>query len=99
MFLPTTSPSALYIATHPEQTVFRLDPAGNRTTLAGPKQGAVGTTACAFGRAHRRANFRLIESEIFDVISTEPAYRGRNESDSGLARRFAPPFRSTLVER
>jgi hypothetical protein len=39
-----------YIATHPEQTVFRLDAAGNRTTVAGPKQGAVGTTACAFGR-------------------------------------------------
>jgi hypothetical protein len=42
---------SLYIATHPEQTVFRLDAAGNRTTIAGPKQGAVGTTACAFGRA------------------------------------------------
>ena len=43
--------SSLYIATHPEQTVFRLDAAGNRTTVAGPEQGAVGTTACAFGRA------------------------------------------------
>jgi sugar lactone lactonase YvrE len=42
---------SLYIATHPEQTVFRLDAAGNRTIVAGPKQGAVGTTACAFGRA------------------------------------------------
>jgi len=27
--------SSLYIATHPEQTVFRLDAAGNRTTVAG----------------------------------------------------------------
>ena len=43
--------SSLYIATHPEQTVFRLDAAGNRTTVAGPEQCAVGTTACAFGRA------------------------------------------------
>jgi len=43
--------SSLYIATHPEQTVFRLDAAGNRTTVAGPEQGAVGTPACAFGRA------------------------------------------------
>jgi sugar lactone lactonase YvrE len=42
---------SLYIATHPEQTVFRLDAAGNRTTVAGPEQGAVGATACAFGRA------------------------------------------------
>jgi len=54
MFSPTTSAfgasGSLYIATHPEQTV-RLDAAGNRTTIAGPKQGAVGTTACAFGRA------------------------------------------------
>src|SRR6266849_646481 len=42
---------SLYIATHPEQTVFRLDAAGNRTTIAGPREGAVGATACAFGRA------------------------------------------------
>ncbi len=42
---------SLYIATHPEQTVFRLDAARNRTTVAGPEQGAVGATACAFGRA------------------------------------------------
>jgi sugar lactone lactonase YvrE len=42
---------SLYIATHPEQTVVRLDAVGTRTTVAGPNQGAVGTTACAFGRA------------------------------------------------
>jgi sugar lactone lactonase YvrE len=42
---------ALYIATHPEQTVVRLDAAGTRTTVAGPQQGAVGATACAFGCA------------------------------------------------
>jgi len=46
---------SLYIATHPEQTVFRLDAAGNRTTVAGPEQGAVGATACAFGRVRARA--------------------------------------------
>jgi sugar lactone lactonase YvrE len=42
---------ALYIATHPAQTVLRLAPDGARTTIAGPDEGAVGTTACAFGRA------------------------------------------------
>jgi sugar lactone lactonase YvrE len=42
---------SLYIATHPKQTVVRLDSAGNRTTVAGPDEGAVGATACAFGRA------------------------------------------------
>jgi sugar lactone lactonase YvrE len=42
---------ALYIATHPAQTVMRLDPDGSRTTLAGPAEGAVGSTACAFGRS------------------------------------------------
>ena len=31
--------------------MVRLDPAGNRTTVAGPNEGAVGATACAFGRA------------------------------------------------
>jgi sugar lactone lactonase YvrE len=42
---------ALHIATHPAHTVVRLDPDGTRTTLAGPEQGATGSTACAFGRA------------------------------------------------
>jgi sugar lactone lactonase YvrE len=42
---------SLYIATHPAQTVMRLESNGKRTTLAGPTEGAVGSTACAFGRA------------------------------------------------
>ena len=42
---------ALYITTHPEHTLVRLVPAGARTTIAGPEQGMVGSTACAFGRA------------------------------------------------
>jgi len=42
---------ALYIATHPAQTVVRLAPDGSRTTIAGPAEGAVGSTSCAFGRA------------------------------------------------
>ena len=42
---------ALYIATHPANTVMRLAPDGARLTIAGPSQGAVGSTACAFGRA------------------------------------------------
>ena len=42
---------AIYIATHVAQTVVRLDPDKTRTTIAGPDEGAVGSTACAFGRA------------------------------------------------
>jgi sugar lactone lactonase YvrE len=42
---------ALYIATHPAQTVLRLGTDGTRSTIAGPRDGAVGSTACAFGRA------------------------------------------------
>jgi hypothetical protein len=42
---------ALYIATHPAQSVVRLEPGGARVTLAGPDQGTVGSTACAFGRS------------------------------------------------
>lgn len=42
---------AMFIATHVAQTVVRLDANGTRTTIAGPDQGAVGSTACAFGRA------------------------------------------------
>jgi sugar lactone lactonase YvrE len=41
---------ACYIATHPAQTVLCLKPGGERSTLAGPAEGAVGSTACAFGR-------------------------------------------------
>jgi len=42
---------SLYITTHPEHSLVRLDPSGARTTIAGPEQGMVGSTACAFGRA------------------------------------------------
>jgi sugar lactone lactonase YvrE len=41
---------ALFVATHPAQSVVRLAPDGGRTTIAGPDQGVVGSTACAFGR-------------------------------------------------
>jgi sugar lactone lactonase YvrE len=39
-----------YVATHAAQTVLRLHPDGGRATIAGPHEGAVGSTACAFGR-------------------------------------------------
>ncbi len=42
---------AAYIATHPAHSVLRLAPDGTRTTIAGPEEGAVGSTAVAFGRA------------------------------------------------
>jgi hypothetical protein len=41
---------AAYIATHPAHTILRLHPDGRRETIAGPHEGAVGSTACAFGR-------------------------------------------------
>ena len=41
---------AAYVATHPANTVLRLAPDGSRVTIAGPARGAVGSTACAFGR-------------------------------------------------
>jgi sugar lactone lactonase YvrE len=41
---------AAYIATHPAQAVLRRHPDGGRETIAGPHEGAVGSTACAFGR-------------------------------------------------
>lgn len=40
---------ALYIATHPANTVLCLAPDGARVTVAGPGEGAVGSTSCAFG--------------------------------------------------
>jgi hypothetical protein len=38
-------------STHPAQTLVRIDPSRKRTTIAGPHQGMVGATACAFGTA------------------------------------------------
>lgn len=42
---------ALFIATHPAQSVLRLGADGSRRTIAGPAEGAIGATSCAFGRA------------------------------------------------
>ncbi|MHC8381085.1 SMP-30/gluconolactonase/LRE family protein [Pseudomonas sp. LB3P14] len=42
---------SLYVTTHVAQTVVRIDASGERTTIAGPDQGVVGSTACAFGTA------------------------------------------------
>jgi sugar lactone lactonase YvrE len=42
---------SLYLTTHPEHSLVRIDPSGRRTTIAGPDQGMVGSTACAFGTA------------------------------------------------
>jgi hypothetical protein len=30
---------SLYVATHPAQTLVRIDPSGERTTIAGPRSG------------------------------------------------------------
>jgi hypothetical protein len=46
-----------------EEYGFRLDAVGNRTTVAGPPQGAVGTTACAFGRAPRDENALYVTTD------------------------------------
>src|ERR1700674_922878 len=43
---------AVFVTVYSHKRVDRYDPAtGARTTLAGPEQGMVGSTACAFGRA------------------------------------------------
>jgi len=41
----------MYITTHVAQSVLRLEAGGTRATVAGPDEGVVGSTACAFGRA------------------------------------------------
>jgi hypothetical protein len=46
---------ALYIATHPANTVMRVSGVGARATIAGAHEGVVGSTACAFGRGARDA--------------------------------------------
>jgi len=44
------SDGSAYIATHPAQSLLRLRPNGQRTTLADAAHGMVGATAVAFGR-------------------------------------------------
>ena len=41
---------ALYIATHPAESLLRFGPDGARTTLAKAEHGMIGSTAVAFGR-------------------------------------------------
>ncbi len=53
----------LYITTHPMQSVVRLKPSGERTTIAGPEEGAVGSTACLFGRAPGDENALYVTTE------------------------------------
>jgi sugar lactone lactonase YvrE len=48
-----TNDGTAYVATHPANSVLRLDPDGRRVTLAGPGDGAVGTTAVAVAPASR----------------------------------------------
>ena len=42
---------SLYLTTHPAHSLVRIAPSGKRTTIAGPDQGMVGSTACAFATA------------------------------------------------
>jgi len=42
---------SLYVTTHPAHSLLCIDPSGKRKTLAGPDEGMVGSTACAFGSA------------------------------------------------
>jgi len=78
--------SSLYIATHPEQTVFRLDAAGNRTTVAGPEQGAVGTTRARSGaRRAMRTRFTSRRTAVWSRPTKAP-FKRRSCSASRLAR-------------
>lgn len=41
---------ALYITTHNHNSLVRVSPSGERIAIAGPDEGMVGASACAFGR-------------------------------------------------
>ncbi len=43
------STGALYVATHSQNGIMKLSSTGQRRTIAGPRQGMVGATACTFG--------------------------------------------------
>jgi sugar lactone lactonase YvrE len=54
---------SLYVTTHSEQSLVRIDPTGKRTTIAGPDQGMVGSTACAFGKASDDENALYVSTD------------------------------------
>ena len=59
----------LYITTHPAQSVVCLKTSGERTTIAGPEEGAVGSTACLFGRAPGDENALYVTTEGGMVVA------------------------------
>jgi sugar lactone lactonase YvrE len=83
---------ALYIATHVVQTVLRLAGDGTRTTIAGPREGAVGSTACAFGRQARDGQALYITTNG----GLSFPYEGRLEEAKLLRLDVAEPGRSLL---
>src|SRR5258708_11522335 len=62
---------SVYLTTHPEHTLVRLDPSGARTTLAGPEQGMIGSTACAFGRAPGDEKALYVTTDVGFLIPHE----------------------------
>jgi sugar lactone lactonase YvrE len=62
---------SLYVTTHPAQTVVKIDPLGARTTIAGPDQGMVGATACAFGRAPGDENALYVTTDGGFIVPHE----------------------------
>ncbi|MGO9972810.1 MAG: SMP-30/gluconolactonase/LRE family protein [Solirubrobacteraceae bacterium] len=50
----------LYLATHIENSVVRLDPDGTRTAIAGPEQGMAGSTSAAFGPTGDEASLYVL---------------------------------------
>jgi sugar lactone lactonase YvrE len=86
---------AAYIATHPAQTVLRLHPDGKRETIAGPLEGAVGSTACAFGR-------RREDRQSLYVTTTgglRYAYRGEVQDAKLLRLHVGERGRPLLLEQ
>ena len=81
---------SLYVTTHPEHTLVRLEPSGARTTLAGPEQGMVGSTACAFGRAPGDEKAIYVTTDGGFLIPHEAASKTPSSYGSKSANRGWP---------
>jgi hypothetical protein len=98
---------SLYVATHVAQTVVRIDAAGNRAAVAGPKEGAIGRNKfdnemSTFWYQPPRGNDASPTSEFSTHITMrggpDPAFRRIYHTDKGADIVRSRPMAVNQVE-
>ena len=77
---------------------FRLEPPAASTTLAGPEQGMVGSTACAFGKSTWRRDGDLCDDRLRLSDSPRQWHPGRQARTDGSRRIGLAPAARSVTE-